>query len=275
MALLATAAAAARLALLLAASPPGWSPEFKPHYKASVFSFDTLESTMFAWQGKHYMMEGIGCGHWANDSSIVAGATMDPAFLNHSYVRIREVGSGRVVVNVPKSQGFGFPNAHVDYETGTVWVFATPNDRCGHPLHTGHYVQSWRSSAADLGELSSWSTAVAGGTEGMTVPNVDVGRVILPQHEFARRGLPPHKAIMIGESGGFHINNRTDGDLTKGWVQTKYVVQDHAKHGLGCPSVRFGTGASDPLRSTSFLLHDMYRPAFSTAHAQNAPRSWL
>ena len=29
---------------------------------------------------------------------------MDIAFLNHSYVRIREIGSGRVVVNVPKSQ---------------------------------------------------------------------------------------------------------------------------------------------------------------------------
>ena len=67
------------------------------------------------------MMEGIGCGaagapFWQNDSAAVAGATMDSTFANHSYVRIREVGSGRVVVNIPASQGFGFPNAHVDYE---------------------------------------------------------------------------------------------------------------------------------------------------------------
>eukprot|EP01043_Picozoa_sp_COSAG02_P055965 COSAG02_NODE_6567_length_3490_cov_2.565320_1_plen_357_part_00 len=198
---------------------------------------------MFAWTGKHYMMEGIGCGFWANDSQIVPGATMDPAFANHSYVRIREVGSGRVVVNIPESQGFGFPNAHVDYEHGTVWIFATPNDRCGNSLFnkSAHWVQSWHSSAADLGELSSWSTAVVGGTEGYSVPNVDVGRVIMTTAEFNQRGLPPHKAIMIGEAAEFHLNNQPDGDLTKGWVKSKYVVQDHSKHGLGCPSVRFGT----------------------------------
>ena len=67
---------------------------------------------MFAWNGKHYMMEGIGCGFWANGSQIVPGARMDPAFANHSYVRIREVGSGRVVVNIPETQAL--LQRHVD-----------------------------------------------------------------------------------------------------------------------------------------------------------------
>ena len=42
---------------------------------------------MFAWRGKHYMMEGVGCGNevnpngpfWQNDSAVLPGATMDPA----------------------------------------------------------------------------------------------------------------------------------------------------------------------------------------------------
>ena len=248
------AASAAKGAATGAAAPVpaparGFSPGFQSAFKTGVFSYDTLESTMFAWQGKHFMMEGIGCGaekgrpFWANDSAIVPGAVLDPAFANHSYIRIREVGSGRVVVNVPSSQGYGFPNAHVDYEHSAVWLFATPIDRCGNSRFnkSAHWVQSWRSSAADLGELGSWTTAVAGGTEGYAVPNVDVGRVIMADDEFAQRRLPPHKAIMIGEAAEFHLNNQQDGDLTKGWVKSKYVVQDHSKHGLGCPSVRFGT----------------------------------
>jgi hypothetical protein len=213
------------------ASAPGWSPDFKTPFTSSIFSFQTLESTMFAWKGKHFMMEGIGCGShggpfWANDSSVVAGATMDPSFLRHSYIRIREVISGRVVVNIPKSQGYGFPNAHVDYENGAVWIFATPIDRCGNALYPkgSKWVQSWRSASTDLGDLDSWTTAVAGGTEGYSVPNVDVGRVLLTDSEFQQRGLPPHKAIMIGEAADFHINNEKDGDLTKGWIKTNYTV---------------------------------------------------
>ena len=42
---------------------------------------------MFAYRGKHYMMEGVGCGnevhpkgsYWQNDSAVLPGATMDPA----------------------------------------------------------------------------------------------------------------------------------------------------------------------------------------------------
>ena len=41
------------------------------------------------------MMEGIDCHFWSNNSAVVTGATMDPAFANHSYIRISEVGSGR------------------------------------------------------------------------------------------------------------------------------------------------------------------------------------
>ena len=76
MQLLAWAVAAATTA----APPPapGWSPDFKSPFTSSVFSYDTLESSMFAWQGKHYMMEGIACNFWSNDSAVVAGATMDP-----------------------------------------------------------------------------------------------------------------------------------------------------------------------------------------------------
>ena len=78
--------------------------------------------------------------------------------------------------------------------------------------------------AADLGDASAWSTAAAGGTEGYgNGANVDVGRVTnMTSAEFSRRGLPPHKAIMIAEDTTIRINNQPHGDLTRGWIKTQY-----------------------------------------------------
>ena len=144
----------------------------------------------------------------------------------------------------------------MDYENngGTLWIFATPNDRCGHPLHHAgsKWVQSWHTSAADLGDTSAWSTAVAGGTQGYgNGANVGVGRVILTSAEFSRRGLPPHKAIMIAEDTTIRLNNQPHGDLTRGWIKTKYKIEGplaptvppiyNRPRQIGCPSVRFGT----------------------------------
>ena len=87
---------------------PTWHPENFNHTGAFNWG-STLESTMFLFKGRHYMMEGVACGFWQNVS---ARGSLDPAFAGHSYVRITEVGSGLVVVN-PGSAGFGFPNAAV------------------------------------------------------------------------------------------------------------------------------------------------------------------
>ena len=81
-----------------------------------AFSLSSGESSPFKFKGKLYMMESMGCGECVenNDGGKDCGpewdnaTEMDRTFLNHSYVRIREIGSGRVVVNVPTSQGYGF-----------------------------------------------------------------------------------------------------------------------------------------------------------------------
>ena len=161
------------------------------------------------------MMEGVGCGFFQN-------ATMeDPNFANHSYIRIVEVGSGLVVSNIPGSAGFGFPNAVVDYENDRVWVFATTQDRCGNArwdptVPHNHWVQSWQTR-----DLTHWSSSVAGGTEGIAIPNTDVARVHMSKEDAKRRGLPPHRWIMMLEmttqvKTQFMINNEPDDDLTKG-----------------------------------------------------------
>ena len=212
-----------------------------------VFSIDTLESSMFRFHGQLYMLEGIGCVFdrplWQNRTS----DGMDPAFANRSYFRIREVGSGRVVVNIPGSQGFGFPNAFVDYDHGQrLWVFGTPQDRC-HAHSPGPGIHAWHTD-----DLQRWVTATVAGTAGVTTPNVDVARVRMSPSEAASRGLPPHRYVMILEgkgpthnawdwSGGpeFMLNDAPDGNLLTGWVSTKFLITNHSKHVLGCPSIRY------------------------------------
>ena len=211
---------------------------------SGVFSIDTLESSLFRFHGQLYMLEGIGCVFgrvlWENKSD------MDPAFANTSYFRIREVGSGRVVVNIPGSQGFGFPNASVDYDHERLWVFGTPQDRC-HAHSPGPSIHSWRTT-----DLRSWASATVAGTTNVTTPNLDVARVRMSPAEAAARGLPPHRYIMILEgkgpthnnwdwSGGpeFMLSNAQDGNLLEGWVSTKFLITNHSKHVLGCPSIRY------------------------------------
>ena len=208
---------------------------------------------------------------------------MDPAFLNHSCkhtplfpafpiaerscvtdVRVREIGSGRVVVNVPKSQGYGFFNAFVDYDHEKLWIFGTPNDRCqcgnscGSPEHMNHtcagepcygndWIQTWSTT-----DLVRWETAVAGGTKGVAVPNMDVARVRTSAAEQQRLGLPAHRYIMILETAQsccgeaqfkdtiFMTNDDASGDLTSGWKATKFVITGQTQHSVGCPSIRHG-----------------------------------
>ena len=230
---------------------PGWQPNFTLAYNnTGVYNADTLESTMFRWKGALYMMEGIlGCSFWQNHST--TGASHDPAFANNSYIRISEVGSGRVVANIPRSQGYGFPNAVVDYDNDRLWVFATANDRCGRmPTRTSRVdcVTTDCIQAFQTTDLLTWRSAKAGGTEGVTVPNVDVARVRMSAADAAMRGLPPHRWIMILEGGWygpwtnestpqFMINNGDD--LTTGWAATQYQITDHGSHSVGCPSVRY------------------------------------
>lgn len=166
----------------------------------------------------------------------------DAQFANHSYIRIVEIGSGRVVINIPGSAGYGFPNAVVDYDREKLWVFATPIDRCGHNLEPSHSkctsacIQSFQTT-----DLISWRGALVDGSQGLKVPNLDVSRVRLDSNDAQKRQLPAHRWIMMLEESDpeFMINNDPDDDLTKGWTKTTFQLTNHGNHSVGCPSIRF------------------------------------
>ena len=81
----------------------------------------------------------------------------------------------------------------------------------------------------------------------------DVTRVRMTPEEQQTLGLPPHRYIMILETAQsccgqakfrdtiFMVNNEASGDLTTGWIPTKFVISEQSEHAVGCPSIRYGT----------------------------------
>ena len=131
-----------------------------------------------------------------------------------------------VLVNITSTRGFGFLSALTEYDTGTLWLFGTPADRCqGNGDATT--VQAWWTTDPTL---QAWSTALAF-DYGKHTYNVQVTKVApppgLPEHLRASRaaaiaqgtaaaGLPPHRYAMFLEEFAWAINNGDD--LTTGWV---------------------------------------------------------
>lgn len=72
-------------------------PPAPPQHYTTLGSLDvfTMENTPFYWQGKMYLLENIGCNYWGH-----AGAWQPEVFGNHSYARVRELESGRVISNI-------------------------------------------------------------------------------------------------------------------------------------------------------------------------------
>jgi len=77
-------------------APPPPPPAPPQHYDV-LGSLDvfTMENTQFYWKGSMYLLENIGCHYWGH-----AGAWQPEVFGNHSYARVRELATGRVVANV-------------------------------------------------------------------------------------------------------------------------------------------------------------------------------
>ena len=70
---------------------------------------------------------------------------------------MRNFETGEVVANVSSTSTFGFITAFPDYETGVLWLFGTPADRC---VGNGQArtVQAWWTLDP---ALQVWETALA------------------------------------------------------------------------------------------------------------------
>lgn len=199
----------------------------------------TYENTLFYWKGIMYNLENIPCKYYGH-----AGIWEPETYGNHSYARIRELGSGRVVVNISSTVKFGFITAFPDYENEILWLFGTPADRClgnGSP----ETVQAWWNSG-DISDANAWQTSLAF-DYGVKTHNVQVTRVgSLPgaetrsssrhQHPPVSSKLPPHRYMMMLEPFVFAINNNDDGNLTTGWT---LINSSRVPAPSGGPSIRY------------------------------------
>ena len=208
------------------------------------------ETTPFWWpkDQKMYLMEcvcagplDVGKGRWGTWSH---AESWNPEYKGHSYIRIRELATGRIVTNITSSIGFGFGAAFVDYEHGNLWISATANDRVGHssprpygPDHSfcGHWECGiWVFNSSDL---VTWTRTKTDVDPKLGTPNTDIGRVYRGAHPVPPN-LPPHRYVMATESGRpWIVNNNADGDLTHGWITLSDKQASGGSH--ACPSVRY------------------------------------
>ena len=100
------------------------APTPRPYESLGSVDIGTYESTVVWWARAAYILENIPCSYADH------AGKWDAAFAGHSYARIRDFETGRVVVNISSTIGFGFVNAFADYDHNRLWLFGTPSDRC-------------------------------------------------------------------------------------------------------------------------------------------------
>ena len=202
-----------------AGSPPPPQPASHLPYQAlGSVDVGTGESSIFLFNGTRYLLDNIFCG-WIDHYG-----QWDPRFRNHSYVRIREFASGRLVANVTESIGTSFVSAFVDHDQpggDVLWLSANNDDRCNHGPVGRRRQANFPSQIGVLSlssrDLKTFSVAMA--APGVGTCNTEVARV-----SSVAPGLPPHKYVMIvehfarGMENIFLVNNNHDGDLSHGWL---------------------------------------------------------
>jgi hypothetical protein len=183
----------------------------------------TGESSIFMLNNTRYLLDNIFCGYMDH------AGKWNPAFTNHSYARIRQFETGKLVANVTATIGTSFVSAFVDHlPSGDIlWLSALNEDRCHQQC--GHGVLAI--SSTDLVTFTSKDIGFKGSTCNTEVAKVPV----------SPKTLPPHKYVMILEPFTFLVNNNADGDLTHGWVPAGPKSKSPHAPGGG-PSIRFEAG---------------------------------
>ena len=218
-------------------------------------SYDAVmcEGTPFFWTDKRmYLMECVCTGPldkagWGNPYGFYWGHAeqWNRTYLNHSYIRIRDLETGDVVSNISTSIGFGFGAAFVDYDNGMLWISATANDRVsnakrpyGPPTDFCPHVKHWECNGVWVFNSSDLRTWTRRQTDvKWNGPNTDIARVYHSPDHPTPSNLPPHRYVMATERGVWAVNNNANGDLSTGWI----TLHSSRAHGgsLACPSVRY------------------------------------
>jgi hypothetical protein len=232
--------------------PPPPPPAAKPYAVDGTIDVGTLENSLFSWRGTMYLLENIADAYYGS-----AGRWPEfAAFKGHSYARVRRLADGFVVANISSTIGFGFISAFPDYAHGRVWLFGTNHDRSkgggppgGYPC-AGQAVTSWWTP--DGSDLTTWARAC---TDATSADNVEVASVAVPP-----RTLPPHGYVMSDECPGFHVNDASDGNLTRGWV----VPGGTTAGPCGGPSVRWAPepGSSSSSNNSNNSNSSLGRPGY-------------
>ena len=219
--------------------PPPMPPTPLPYKALGSIDVGTGESSIFLFKGTHYLLDNIFCGY------IDHFGKWNATFKGHSYVRIRELETGTVIVNVSETIATDFVSAFVDHRpTGDVlWLSALEHDRCSHEAiqkqtrrGKGRQPQSGGCGTGVLAisttDLHSFNKSFAINASTCNTEVADVGT--------SPPGLPPHKYVMILEPYTFMVNNNADGDLTRGWVPATGSKEPHSPG--GGPSIRWEGG---------------------------------
>ena len=117
------------------ATPCGPAPP-RPYKVVGSVSTGVLEASIFVWHGKEYMLENMFCKLGDGPEPQHYGQ-WDSRFAGHSYARIRELRTGRFVVNISETIGTSFVSPFVDTEHDTLWLAANVSStfplsaRCG------------------------------------------------------------------------------------------------------------------------------------------------
>ena len=220
------------------------------------------EGTPFWWpkDKKMYLMECVCRGPldkagWGNPYGFYWGHAEQwlPEYTNHSYIRVRDMETGDIVSNITSSIGFGFGAAFVDYDHDMLWISATANDRaspdsprpdgpphshCNRTVHGVSVENHWECNGVWVFNSSDLMTFTRRQTDvKWNGPNTDIGRVYDSPAHPTPANLPEHRYIMATEDGTWAVNNRADGDLSRGWT----TLPAEKAHGgsLACPSVRY------------------------------------
>ena len=147
-------------ALLLVATAAAAEPI--PYVREGVMAWNVGPPTAFWWPKTSSMMVYESARYGSPDKTYwppSESGELQP-FSNHSYFRIREMSSGRVVGNVQGSECFAYGSAVVDPVQQIAWVFGSERDLNGgkNRSHSVHCAPFWQGRAhAGNGVRAWWS----------------------------------------------------------------------------------------------------------------------
>jgi hypothetical protein len=231
--------------------------------KLGLYDYDVQESSPVVFNGRLLMVESM--------------YYQDPEYIplcgpsTSTYLRVRDMANGAVLVNITSSCGGAFGSGWVvanDEGLDTLYIYGTQGRFTGPCWGTGVNctIDSWRSSDPTLSD-ASWVHVPGVFRQGRSVFNQDVAHVGAPSA--ARRAsspssspvLPAHQWVMImepndpndGKAIQFAVSDSPDPTNASAWValdSADFFLDQLSGWQVGaCPSIRY-----DPATGFYYVL---------------------